>query len=47
MLFRSPDYSPVLIGPIPLESMDWVVDMKNQKVIGNPEHGGEEMVEAY
>jgi predicted aspartyl protease len=42
-----PDQSPVLIGQIPLESMDWVVDLKNQKLIGNPEHGGEEMVEAY
>jgi predicted aspartyl protease len=42
-----PDHSPVLIGQIPLESMDWVVDSKNQKLIGNPEHGGEEMVEAF
>ena len=42
-----PDHSPVLIGQIPLESMDWVVDLKNQKLIGNPEHGGEEMVEAF
>ena len=42
-----PDPSPVLIGQIPLESMDWVIDMKNQKLIGNPAHGGEEMVDAY
>ena len=42
-----PDHSPVLIGQIPLESMDWVVDPKNLRIIGNPEHGGEEMVEAY
>jgi clan AA aspartic protease len=42
-----PDHSPVLIGQIPLESMDWVVGPKNQRVIGNPEHGGEEMVEVY
>ncbi len=42
-----PDHSPVLIGQIPLESMDWVVDPKNLRIIGNPEHGGEVMVEAY
>jgi clan AA aspartic protease len=42
-----PDHSPVLIGQIPLESMDWVIDSKNQRLIGNPEHGGQEMVEAY
>lgn len=42
-----PDHSPILIGQIPLEAMDWVVDPKNRRVIGNPEHGGEEMVECY
>lgn len=42
-----PDHSPVLIGQIPLESMDWVVDLKNQRLIGNPEHGGEEMVDVF
>lgn len=42
-----PDHSPVLIGQIPLEAMDWVVDPKNRRVIGNPEHGGEAMVECY
>lgn len=46
-VFEIPDHSPVLIGQIPLESMDWVVDPKNQRIIGNPEHGGQEMVEAY
>ena len=42
-----PDPNPVLIGQIPLASMDWVIDMKNQKLIGNPAHGGVEMVEIY
>ena len=42
-----PDPSPVLIGQIPLESMDWVVDPVNQRLIGNPEHGGQEMVEVF
>lgn len=38
-----PDDCPVLIGQIPLEFLDWVVDLKNQRLIGNPEHGGEWM----
>ena len=41
------DHLPVIIGQIPLESMDWVVDMRNQKLIGNPEHGGEDMVDIF
>ena len=41
-----PDDCSVMIGQIPLESMDWVVDPKNQKLIGNPAHGGEQMIEA-
>ena len=41
------DHLPVIIGQIPLESMDWVVDMKGQKLIGNPEHGGEDMVDIF
>ena len=36
-----PEGSPALIGQIPLEWMDWVIDMKGQKLIGNPQHGGE------
>jgi clan AA aspartic protease len=42
-----PDDCLVLIGQIALESMDWVVDPKNQRLIGNPAHGGEQMTEAY
>jgi predicted aspartyl protease len=41
------DNLPVIIGQIPLESMDWVVDLKNQKLIGNPEHGGEHILEVF
>ncbi len=41
------DELPVLIGQITLESMDWVIDMKGHKLIGNPAHGGEQMIEAY
>lgn len=38
---------PNLLGQIPLQIMDWVVDTKNEKLIGNPEHGGEWMLEEY
>jgi predicted aspartyl protease len=40
-----PDEFPVVIGQVPLELMDWVVDPKGQRLIGNPEHGGEHMIE--
>ncbi len=42
-----PDGNPVLIGQIPLEFMDFVVDLSGQKLIGNPRHGGEQMFELY
>lgn len=42
-----PDGVPVLIGQIPLELLDFVVDPKNQRLIGNPEHGGEHVLEMY
>jgi predicted aspartyl protease len=38
---------PVLIGQVPLELLDFVVDPKNRRLIGNPEHGGEQMLEMY
>jgi predicted aspartyl protease len=38
---------PVLIGQVPLELMDWVVDPKGQRLIGNPEHGGEWMSDMF
>jgi clan AA aspartic protease len=40
-----PEGNPVLIGQIPLEMMDWVVDVKGRKLIGNPAHGGEQILE--
>jgi predicted aspartyl protease len=40
-----PDEFPVVIGQVPLELMDWVVDPKGQRHIGNPEHGGEHLIE--
>jgi len=42
-----PDGVPVLIGQIPLEYMDFVVDPANQRLIGNPAHGGEWIMEMY
>ena len=41
------DQFPVLIGQIPLEMMDWVVDPIGQRLIGNPAHGGEQVIEVF
>jgi predicted aspartyl protease len=41
------DNCPVLIGDIPLELLDFVVDTRNQRLIGNPDHGGEFMIDMY
>jgi predicted aspartyl protease len=38
---------PNLLGQLPLQFMDWVIDPKNERLIGNPEHGGEWMLEEY
>ena len=42
-----PDACPVLIGQIPLELLDFVVDPVGQRLLGNPDHGGEQMIEMY
>lgn len=42
-----PDTVPPLIGQIPLEMLDFVVDPRGQRLIGNPEHGGEHVIEMY
>jgi predicted aspartyl protease len=42
-----PDKCPVLIGQIPLEALDFVVDPAGQKLIGNPEHGGQQMIDVF
>lgn len=46
-VYEIPDDLPVLIGQIPLEALDWIVDPVNQRLIGNPEHGGQHMVDAF
>ena len=42
-----PDSVPVLIGQLPLEHMDFVIDMTAHALIGNPAHGGELVYEMY
>jgi predicted aspartyl protease len=41
------DEFPVLIGQVPLELLDFVVDPRSQRLIANPEHGGEHIMEAF
>ena len=41
------DDLPVIVGQIPLESLDWVVDFRGQRLIGNPEHGGEHIMDVF
>ena len=41
------DDVPNLLGQVPLEYLDLVVDPKGQKLIPNPEHGDKQMSEEY
>jgi predicted aspartyl protease len=40
-----PDTVPVLIGQLPLEHLDLVVDLRSRALVGNPAHGGEHIYE--
>jgi hypothetical protein len=42
-----PDDIPPLIGQLPLEALDLVVDLRGRRLIGNPAHGGEHIIEMY
>ena len=42
-----PNEVPVLIGQIPLEMLDLVVDPQGRRLIGNPEHNGEHILELF
>jgi hypothetical protein len=42
-----PDSVPVLIGQLPLEHLDFVIDRQAHALIGNPAHGGEHVYEMY
>lgn len=46
-VLEAPDEVPVLIGQLPLEHLDFVVDLRNRCLIGNPAHGGEHVYEMY
>ncbi|HTU93044.1 MAG TPA: aspartyl protease family protein [Gemmataceae bacterium] len=46
-VLEAPDDVPVLIGQLPLEHLDFVVDLRNRCLIGNPAYGGEHMYEVY
>jgi hypothetical protein len=36
-----------MIGQVPLELLDFVVDPVGQRLIGNPEHGGKHMMDMF
>jgi len=42
-----PESVPNLLGQVPLEVLDLVVDAKGQHLIPNPAHGGEQMTDEY
>jgi predicted aspartyl protease len=42
-----PNECPPLIGQVPLEMLDFVVDPMGQKLIGNPDHNGEQMIDLF
>ena len=42
-----PDGVPALVGQLPLERLDFVVDPVRRELTGNPAHGGEHVLEAY
>jgi predicted aspartyl protease len=46
-VMEAPDSVPVLIGQIPLEHLDLVVNLRDRSLIGNPAHGGEQVYELY
>jgi predicted aspartyl protease len=42
-----PDDCPVLVGQLTIEHLDFVVDPVGQRLVGNPAHGGEHIIELY
>jgi predicted aspartyl protease len=44
-VYEIPDPNPLLIGQLPLEALDWVVDSVGRQLIGNPAHGGDHIIE--
>ena len=41
------DEFPVLIGQVPLELLDWLVDPEGQRLVGNPDHGREPGIDVF
>lgn len=46
-VIQLPDSLPNIIGQIPLEHLDWVVDPRGRKLIPNPEHKHGEMADDF
>ncbi len=42
-----PDSVPNIVGQIPLERLDWVVDCHHRRLISNPEHQHGELSDEY
>jgi hypothetical protein len=42
-----PDECPVRVGYIPLEQLDLVVDPSSQRLIGDPFHKGENLIDMF
>jgi hypothetical protein len=42
-----PDDHPVVIGRLPLQFLGFVIDPSGKRLIGNPAHGGEQIIEMY
>jgi predicted aspartyl protease len=42
-----PEDRQALLGQIPLETLDWWIDTRNHRLVGNPEHGGQWMADIF
>ncbi|MEW5766141.1 MAG: retropepsin-like aspartic protease [bacterium] len=42
-----PDDTPALVGQLPLERLDFQLDLKNQRLIPNPEHPDKLVLDLY
>lgn len=42
-----PEGRQALLGQVPLEKLDFWVDLKNRRLVGNPEHGGQWLAEVF
>jgi len=42
-----PEDRQALLGQIPLEMMDWWIDLRTQRLVGNPEHDGQWQAEVF